>query len=67
MAGFELETADETDVGEILRWRFEEPPQAGYEDAVALTIAAACEIDLHLAIDLPRRGCPVALAARILL
>jgi hypothetical protein len=67
MAGLEFETADDRDVGAVLRWRLEELTQAGYQDSAALAIATDLEIDLHLAIDLPRRGCPVALAARILL
>jgi hypothetical protein len=67
MAGLELEAAEDTDIGRTLRWRLEELKHAGYEDSAALAIAADLAIDLHLAVDLPRRGCPVALAARILL
>ena len=65
MAG--LEVGDETDVERIMRWRLEELKQAGFEGSAALAIAADTEIDLHLAIKLLRRGCPPALAARILL
>lgn len=55
MAGLEFQVGEDTDAGRIMRWRLEELQQAGYEDAAAL------------AIDLLRRGCPPALAARILL
>ena len=67
MAGLEFEAVDGTDVGRLVRWRLEELKQAGYEDSAALAIATDLAIDLHLAVDLPQRGCPVALAARILL
>ena len=67
MAGLELEAANETDIDRIVGWRLEELRRAGYDDSAAMAIAADTSIDLHLAIDLARSGCPQALAARILL
>lgn len=67
LAGLEAESTTESDHGEIVGWRLKELKQAGYDDTAALAIALNLEIDLHLAVDLPIRGCPPALAARILL
>ena len=66
MAAAELETLDELET-EILRWRFHELLRAGYASDDALTLTMDWEVDLHLAIDLPRRGCPHATALRILM
>lgn len=51
----------------VLSWRLEELIAAGYESGDALFLAAHAEIDLHLATDLPRRGCPHKTALHILL
>jgi hypothetical protein len=51
----------------VLRWRFEELVRAGYDVEPALVIASHVEVDLHLATDLLRRGCPAGTALRILL
>ena len=51
----------------ILSWRLDELVAAGYEAGDALLLAADSEIDLHLAMMLPRRGCPHKLALEILL
>jgi hypothetical protein len=67
MARLEFEVTDEKDVSLITRWRLGELKQAGYEETAAFAIAADTTIDLHLATDLLRRGCPPALAVRILL
>jgi hypothetical protein len=50
----------------VRRWRLDELVRAGYvrSDALALSRSG---IDLHLAIDLVKRGCPPRTAARILL
>ena len=45
----------------------EELVAAGYEAGDALLLAAHTEVDLHLAADLPRRGCPHKTALHILL
>jgi hypothetical protein len=67
MAGIEVEPVSDTELGEIVGWRLKELKLAGYDETAALAIATNLEIDLHLAVDLPGRGCPFALAARILL
>jgi hypothetical protein len=51
----------------ILSWRLEELIAAGYEPDDALLLAKQMEIDLHLATELPLRGCPHKTAVRILL
>jgi hypothetical protein len=57
-----------TDVAAVvLAWRFDALCRTGFDLDAAAVIAANVEIDLHEAIDLVRRGCPPALAARILL
>jgi hypothetical protein len=66
MASAEFETVEEREV-ELFRWRLDELLQAGYTLDDALTLTSMLEVDLHLAVDLPRRGCPHATALRILL
>ena len=65
MTTAETEIRDET--GLIEAWRAEALSRAGYDDRDAATIAARHDIDLHLATDLLRMGCPNDLALRILL
>jgi hypothetical protein len=48
-------------------WRCRELLRAGYGRQDALLLAVSHEVDLHLAIDLPSRGCPHETALRILL
>ena len=67
MTSTEFEHADEREIERIIRWRLEQLQQAGYEHQQALAIAADTEIDLHLATNLLRRGCPPTLAGHILL
>jgi hypothetical protein len=50
----------------ILDWRLKQLIAAGYEPDDALLLAKQMEIDLHLAADLPLRGCPHKTAVRIL-
>ena len=66
MTAAEFDTVDEREV-EILQWRLRELLKAGYARDDALTLTTKREVDLHLAVDLPRRGCPHATAVRILL
>jgi hypothetical protein len=51
----------------IYRWRLRELLGAGYDRRDARVLASDFSIDLHLAVELPRRGCPPATAVRILL
>jgi hypothetical protein len=53
---------------DLLAWRFEQLVGHGYEVEDAMDIARARHVDLELARSLTaERGCPPALAARILL
>jgi hypothetical protein len=67
MNAADFEVLDDTDAERILRWRFEVLVDAGYDSSTALELATHVDIDLHRAAELPRRGCPPATAARILL
>jgi hypothetical protein len=51
----------------IFDWRLTELIAAGYESDDAVLLATQVEVDLHLATDLPLRGCPHKTALRILL
>jgi len=55
-----------TESDPVRRWRLEELVRAGYDPADALVLSAREGIDLHVAIDLVRRGCPPRTAVRIL-
>ena len=56
----------ETEVERVERWRAEALVRAGYAAPDALELAARPDVDLHDAIDLLERGCPVDVAVRIL-
>jgi hypothetical protein len=70
-----MEASEESFGGEVesgaeellLSWRPEELLATGNEAGDALLLAADAEVDLHLAADLPRRGCPHKTALHILL
>jgi len=51
----------------VRRWRFDELARAGYPPSAALVVSGRSDIDLHAAVRLLRRGCPVETALRILL
>ena len=57
----------ETEDDRVARWRIEQLTRAGYEETAALVLADLVDIDLHLAVDLVRQGCPSETALRILL
>jgi hypothetical protein len=67
MTAAEFEVLDEGEAESVLRWRLVELIGVGYSWDDALVLATHVEIDLHLAGDLLRRGCPSATALRILL
>ena len=50
----------------VVGWRFEELRDAGYDERDAMELALRTEIDLHLALELVRNGCPLETAVRIL-
>ena len=57
----------ESELERIELWRAEELERAGYPVRDAELLAVRHDIDLHLAIDLVRQGCPVPVALQILL
>jgi hypothetical protein len=62
----EVECPVEDRDARVLRWRAERLIAAGYDGESALVLAFDTTVDLHQAIDLVERGCPVATAVRIL-
>jgi hypothetical protein len=50
----------------VLEWRVEQLARAGYDDRAAGRLAALPHVDLHVAVDLLRNGCPADTALRIL-
>jgi hypothetical protein len=67
MSAAEIELYEETELERIERWRAEELERAGYKPAAAAKLAAARNVDLHLATELLERGCAPELAVKILL
>jgi hypothetical protein len=62
----QLEQADPT-AEAVLDWRFEQLQRVGYDRREARLLSRRVDIDLHLAVDLLRDGCPHELALEILL
>jgi hypothetical protein len=56
----------ESELERVERWRAEALERAGYAHHDALELASRTDVDLHEAIGLLERGCPVELAVRIL-
>jgi hypothetical protein len=54
------------DFGAVVGWRLGRLVAAGFAPELATRLARDCRIDLHSVLDLIDRGCPPALAARIL-
>jgi hypothetical protein len=67
MARTPVVAEEELALDEVICWRFAELLTAGYEVDSAVELAARTDVDLHLAVELQRRGCPQATALRILL
>jgi len=67
MAAADLELHVDTEMDRIEAWRTEELERAGYNREQASALAARHDVDLHLAVDLLRRGCDPELAVNILL
>ena len=67
MSAAEVEVQVETEHERIERWRAEELERAGYDVWAAAQLAASHDVDLHLAVELIRRGCAPDLAVKILL
>jgi hypothetical protein len=66
MTAAETRLVFETEIERIEQWRAEELERAGYPPLAAGELAARHDVDLHLAIDLVRQGCPVEVALQIL-
>jgi hypothetical protein len=67
MSAAELDLQVETETERIERWRAEELERAGYDSVDAADLASRPYVDLHLAVELLERGCPVETALKILL
>ncbi|MEO8291120.1 MAG: hypothetical protein ABI649_09035 [Gaiellaceae bacterium] len=68
MTAAELQTLDlDTEAERVLHWREAELERAGYGQDAARQLAESTYVDLHLATELLRRGCPEATAVGILL
>jgi hypothetical protein len=65
LLAFDAVRADEFET--VRDWRYWELRRAGFDEDDATDVAFHLDVDLHLATDLVRRGCPSALAARIVL
>lgn len=65
--GDELAVAADRETMRLYAWRLAELSRAGYDDDAGSLLAARSDVDLHRACDLPRRGCSIELALRILL
>ena len=61
------EVKDRQELELVQAWRREELERAGYPREAAERLAAAADVDLHTAVDLLRRGCPLEVALDILL
>lgn len=68
MTAAELQDLDlDTEAERVLLWREEELERAGYARDTARQLAESTYVDLHLATELLRRGCPETTALQILL
>ncbi len=67
MPAANLTTLPELEIEQVERWRLQSLERAGYDAESAAVIAASHDVDLHRAIDLLERGCPVGVALQILL
>jgi hypothetical protein len=67
MATAELQLELDEEAERVLLWREEELERVGYGREIARDLAERTYVDLHLAMDLVRRGCPPDTALRILL
>ena len=66
MALAELELEFDPESERVMLWRTEEMERAGYGPSVARDLAERTYVDLHLAVELVRQGCPAETAVRIL-
>jgi hypothetical protein len=50
---------------DVVAWRKRRLTAAAFDEPLARELAGDCEVDLHALLELTDRGCPPALAARI--
>ena len=62
-----VQLPDDTEGERVIRWRLHQLQRAGYDWPAAMSVAAAGDIDLHVATGLLRNGCPLGTALGILL
>ena len=67
MSNDEPQPDRESEVDRVLSWRTDELVRAGYDACTAIELALVPHVDLHRAVGLVRRGCPLTTAVRILL
>jgi hypothetical protein len=67
MATADLTTIPDVELEQVERWRLDSLRRAGYDPEAAAVLAASHEVDLHRAVELLARGCPVSVALQILL
>ena len=67
MSTTHLTLPPQLEIDEVERWRYDSLERAGYDRESATVIALSHDVDLHLAVALLERGCPVELALQILL
>lgn len=63
----EIEITELSEEERVLLWRIASLERAGYGDEVVTQLALSKEVDLHLAVEIVARGCPIDTAVRILL
>ncbi len=67
MASVEIEIFEEDEEQRVRWWRQEALERAGYGVSLAAELARSPHVDVHQAVELLRRGCPLELALKILL
>jgi hypothetical protein len=67
MTAADLHVVTETEQDRVEHWRAEELVRAGFDPSDAIALAARHDIDLHLAVELVRQGCPYETAIDILI
>jgi len=67
MTAADLHVVTETEQDRVEHWRAQELVRAGFDPSDAIALAARHDIDLHLAVELVRQGCPYETAIDILI
>ncbi len=67
MSAAELQERPDVEIELVEQWRVHSLSRVGYDLESATVLAASHEVDLHRAMRLLERGCPIDLALQILL